>query len=148
MSNCEHKNLLPITGTCAECDMTSHQIVSLQRREIAKLQVQVDALQERNAELELLNSVNADKNRKMTLKRDALQAQVPRWIPVGEGLPDVSDPVLVFDNGVVQEAVLQLNGSGDGVTYFECMADEDITFLLSDNQYWMPLPAPPEQESE
>lgn len=75
-----------------------------------------------------------------------LEAQQPRWISVGERLPDDAERVYVA-----------LRGGAGGVyiaQYFKnkCQPQEDFWMLENDWEvpasptHWMPLPQPPEEE--
>lgn len=63
---------------------------------------------------------------------------VPSWIPVTEKLPEKYDPVLVYSpTGIMVDAYI---GVYDGKDYFG-MNTYHVT-------HWMPLPAPPKEETE
>ena len=75
-----------------------------------------------------------------------LEAQLPRWIPVEERLPESDDNVLVIVNGecktmTFEEAyMLASYYSGDGwiVEWYEEWENPVVT-------HWMPLPEPPKE---
>lgn len=74
-----------------------------------------------------------------TLTDDSLRRlweKVPRWIPVGERLPEEEQDVVVFTNEGTHVAALDEDGiwcpsHGDG-------------WMFPEVTHWMPLPEPPE----
>lgn len=66
----------------------------------------------------------------------ALDELLPRWIPVGERLPEEEQDVVVFTNEGTHVAALDEDGiwcpsHGDG-------------WMFPEVTHWMPLPEPPE----
>ena len=74
---------------------------------------------------------------------EKLKAQVPRWIPVEERLPEPGERVLATDCGFVGEFYINKRGKWQryNVNCSELLMALDIL-------YWMPLPAPPEKEGD
>lgn len=70
---------------------------------------------------------------------EKLKAQVPRWIPVEERLPEPGERVLATDCGFVGEFYINKRGKWQryNVNCSELLMALDIL-------YWMPLPAPPD----
>ena len=69
-----------------------------------------------------------------------LEAQVPRWIPVEERLPEDDEMYLVYTTENTC-AVYRYWGDGEWETEWGEDASHDIT-------HWMPLPEPPKEEEE
>ena len=71
---------------------------------------------------------------------EKLKAQVPRWIPVEERLPEPGERVLATDCGFVGEFYINKRGKWQryNVNCSELLMALDIL-------YWMPLPAPPDR---
>lgn len=70
------------------------------------------------------------------------------WISVKDILPSIGQKVILFSNGVVQEDIYQLD-AGDtsdycALQYFWARDDIDVCPDVSVNDFWMPLPKPPE----
>ena len=63
-----------------------------------------------------------------------LEAQVPRWIPVEERLPEDGKDVLVF-----------IRGNVDLGYHFAQYGWETYTMQRGDITHWMPLPEPPKE---
>ena len=80
----------------------------------------------------------------MQLERDALsyiqqlEAQQPRWISVGERLPEDDGYVLCHCNDGSPDVVCMYYGDGEFVT----PELDNITHIVT---HWMPLPQPPEE---
>lgn len=104
-------------------------------------------LQERIATLEskLSHAIQESKilaslAEKVTQERDALKAQVPRWIPVGERLPGHGINVLIRTRKGNAFLVYAYDRYMDGRIYYAAIQGD----LLPENvTYWMPLPDPP-----
>jgi hypothetical protein len=69
----------------------------------------------------------------------------PRWISVGERLPEVHVTVLAVTRAFPQDIRLAQMASFDGVMWRFCdMDDDDVdSFGIT---HWMPLPAPPKAD--
>ena len=68
------------------------------------------------------------------------------WICVTEKLPDIGEPVLLYDNGVVQHSVFWLDAEDSAAVtlgYFWDGEGMEDGFPIQNSQYWMPLPDPP-----
>jgi len=64
------------------------------------------------------------------------------WISIKDKWPRLGQKVLLYSNGVVQNEIYYLN-QGDEVGYFWDRDDLDNSPLVIEDDYWMPLPAPP-----
>lgn len=70
---------------------------------------------------------------------EQLRAQQPRWISVGERLPEDDGYVLCHCNDGSSDIVCMYHGDGDFVT-------PDLDCYTGIVTHWMPLPQPPEEE--
>lgn len=70
--------------------------------------------------------------RELQKKLAEAEAKIPRWIPVGERLPDPEE----------NPVVLMIDSCED---VYSCPA-QDARWLVSGCTHWMPLPNPPEEE--
>lgn len=76
-----------------------------------------------------------------------LESQIPKWISVGERLPEVSDVVLVIANGkpspriTLDNACLIASYWGDEGWIADGFCGWDALQVT----YWMPLPEPPKE---
>ena len=83
----------------------------------------------------------------MQLERDALayiqqlEAQQPRWISVGERLPEDDGYFLCYRNDGSPEVVCMYYGDGDFLT-----PEPELNNISHVITHWMPLPLPPEEE--
>lgn len=81
----------------------------------------------------------------MQLERDALsyiqqlEAQQPRWISVGERLPEDDGYVLCHCNDGSPDVVCMYYGDGEFLT----PELDNVSHIIT---HWMPLPQPPEEE--
>lgn len=64
------------------------------------------------------------------------------WISVKERFPKLGQKVILFSNGVVQEEVYMLD-EGEEVDKFWSRDDLDVSPLVDADDFWQPLPAPP-----
>ena len=67
------------------------------------------------------------------------------WISVGDALPLIGQPVLLFANGVIQNAIFYLDGDGPTNYFWSSLLDIDELPEVGFALYWMPLPQPPEK---
>lgn len=74
----------------------------------------------------------------LTKEQWALLRNPPKWISVGERLPEVGEIVLVWHYSEVKAA--WLNYVANGVAYFV----QKDTGYRCEPTHWMPLPEPPE----
>ena len=79
---------------------------------------------------------------------EKLRAQVPRWIPVTERLPDYDDLVLVIASGKPKENITLDEAVELATLYSDGWCLETWPEWTGANvTYWMPLPEPPEVEN-
>lgn len=79
---------------------------------------------------------------------EKLRAQVPRWIPVTERLPDYDDLVLVIASGKPKENITLDEAFELATLYSDGWCLETWPEWTGANvTYWMPLPEPPEVEN-
>ena len=67
-----------------------------------------------------------------------IEAMMPRWIPVGERLPEAGETVLLWN--YVDHRLGWLKYVASGAAYFFSTQDE----CNIEPTHWMPLPEPPE----
>lgn len=70
-----------------------------------------------------------------------LEAQQPRWISVGERLPEDDGYFLCYRNDGSPEVVCMYYGDGDFLT-----PEPELNNISHVITHWMPLPLPPEKE--
>lgn len=76
---------------------------------------------------------------------EKLRAQLPRWIPVEERLPDYDDLVLVIASGKPKENITLDEAFELATLYSDGWCLETWPEWTGANvTYWMPLPEPPE----
>ena len=66
------------------------------------------------------------------------EAGKPKWIPVGERLPEEDEGVVLVYSGEVEPAVI----SGDIFLEY----DKYEGWVINNVTHWMPLPEPPKEE--
>lgn len=107
-------------------------------REIARLEAEIDRQRERIRVLELsLQAVN-DGNAALQRENLMLESRVPRWISVGERLPEDDEMYLVYTTEHTC-AVYRYWGDGEWETEWGEDASHDIS-------HWMPLPSAPKED--
>jgi len=83
----------------------------------------------------------------LKLKPGRKLKKLSEWISVEDRLPAISQMVILFANGVVQEELFMLDTLRyPALGYFWNRDDIDDCPLLSPGQMWMPLPEPPEEK--
>lgn len=75
---------------------------------------------------------------RMYYEIEELEEQLPRWIPVGERLPEAGVTVLVREYGDTLLAELNFS-TKTGTAYFSAPGRSNFEVT-----HWMPLPEPPE----
>lgn len=87
----------------------------------------------------------ADRIEAQAKEIEKLRAQVPRWIPVTERLPELDELVLVIASGKPKENIT-LDGAIELATLYSdgwCL-ETWPEWTGANVTYWMPLPEPPE----
>jgi len=71
------------------------------------------------------------------------------WISVKDELPSIGQRVILFANGVVQNELYVLDAhdpSDFHIEYFWAREDTGDDWKISDDHFWMRMPAPPETQ--
>lgn len=90
----------------------------------------------------------ADRIEAQAKEIEKLRAQVPRWIPVEERLPDYDDLVLVIASGKPKENITLDEAFELATLYSDGWCLETWPEWTGANvTYWMPLPEPPKEET-